>query len=242
MSGFYTEGNKFLYSDFTNSYVGHTFRPKKSDGITSEVEPERLSDLLLEVKNCVSSGYPDSEITTISPSDLFPKFNYKHNCHMRGKFVVPQPAGATLKYDVILHARNRTFSDDRNWGINNWNELCAKLRGLGLKLGAVGRNDSLLPRGCDDLRGCDIESTCRYYRHSDLVIGESSGPMHLAMLCNKPIVVWWTGKTENINKNRYDVNWNFHGSPVITIGEYGSETDPDSVLDATYKAIECIRQ
>ena len=65
-------------------------------------------------------------------------------------------------------------------------------------------------KGTKDLRGIDLKELTDYMSSANLIIGPSSGPMHLASLCGLKHVSW--GVESNVNRYKYD--WNPHKAEV----------------------------
>lgn len=122
-------------------------------------------------------------------------------------------------YDVLYHIRATTkcASGNRNWSVNNWRRLSKKLLQHGLKIACVGsKTASSMIVGFDDLRGIPLEELCNVMASSKVIVGPSSGPMHLASLCGLHHVVL----TFEGNYNRYKTDWNpLHTTSDILIDE-----------------------
>jgi ADP-heptose:LPS heptosyltransferase len=83
-------------------------------------------------------------------------------------------------------------------------------------VGWIGTKDEAMahPEGGDlDLRDYPLSDLIQEIRAARLVIGPSSGPMHLASLCGTPHLVW-SGNVRDIP--RYRTLWNpFHVSHTM---------------------------
>lgn len=113
---------------------------------------------------------------------------------------------------IAYHARNLTKygSGYMNWSSWNWKKLMeryARVVCIGSKKGA----DYI---GGEDLRGAPINETCDALSRCSVLIGPSSGAIHLGSLCGTPHVVW-SGHYKN--KARYEQWWNPLKTPVRTI-------------------------
>ena len=84
-----------------------------------------------------------------------------------------------------------------------------------------------------DLRGRPIEQTCGLLRKAKVVVGPSSGPLHLASLTGCPQVVWTSNPKQNYS--RYKYCWN----PFYTDVEMIENDSPtyDEVLSRIEKVI-----
>jgi hypothetical protein len=148
------------------------------------------------------------------------------------RFGTRQPESSV---DVLFHPRGRSFGTDRNWSPENWSALLEKLHASGYRAGCIGLRDATLsvPGEFLDLRDKPLSATLDIIASSRLVVGPSSGPMHLASLCNTPHVVWTDtvkyarGRT---NRDKYEAWWNPLGTSVCVLDEYGFSPPPDIVF------------
>jgi len=138
------------------------------------------------------------------------------------------------KFDWLIHPRNVTKGSNKNYPKSLWDVLVSKLPGIGA---TIGTQEDLHIDGTEDLRGISLVELVNYMTGSSVVIGQSSGVMHLAALCKVPTVVWGDQKTyfgETLEK-RYKDTWNPFKSKVVFIFEDFWRPTPDvitaSVLD-----------
>jgi ADP-heptose:LPS heptosyltransferase len=88
-----------------------------------------------------------------------------------------------------------------------------------------------------DLRGIGMESLCDIISAARLVIGVSSGVMHLAAACGADLVVWGDDRTyynETLEK-RYKETWNPHHVNVQWIT--GWQPGPHIIINAIEKGL-----
>lgn len=111
-----------------------------------------------------------------------------------------------IEYHLLIHARNRQFerTANRNWPKEKWLELVSQLPSE-WSVGWIGTRDEAMAFGSNDLRSQPLNVLLNEIRKSALVIGPSSGPMHLASLCGIPHVVW-SGNARDVP--RYADVWN----------------------------------
>jgi hypothetical protein len=115
------------------------------------------------------------------------------------------PTVVPKSYDVLIHARgtDKYGTDFRNWPEFKWNDL---VKYTGLSFASIGSEQGAYHiDNTDDLRGVSLEQLCGYMSASTMVLGPSSGPMHLASLCGTPHFVW-SGDRPNVE--RYEKYWN----------------------------------
>jgi ADP-heptose:LPS heptosyltransferase len=140
------------------------------------------------------------------------------------------------KYDVVIHARSETRYRQlyKNWPVENYVKV---LKQLGYpKAACIGTSAYRIPR-CDDLRGVPLKKLFNVMASAKVVMGPSSGPMHLAHLCGAPIVVW-TGlehqkAINGTNKDRYKKLWRAWDTPVRIVE--GWQPSPKAVARAVGK-------
>ncbi len=110
---------------------------------------------------------------------------------------------------IVIHARNCPDKQpERNWPAAKWDELLAALP-ASLNPIAVGSPPlSLLPKGAADARGESLEIQIRLMARAKMIVGPSSGPLHLANMCGTK-AIWWSGNEKDVD--RYTSSWNpFH--------------------------------
>jgi len=97
---------------------------------------------------------------------------------------------------------------------------CIALTKLFLKAGysvaCYGGKDNLYVDGTLDFRGVSLVELCGALSRADLVVGPSSGTIHMASLCGAPHITWF-GKYSN-SMDRYLSYWNPFETPVTFIG------------------------
>ena len=135
----------------------------------------------------------------------------------------------TTPYDLIIHARYKQSgyqSGERNWSEHKWDLLVDKLKHL--SIASIGTPlSSLHIKGTDDYRGIPLKDTINLICCSGLVVGPSSGPMHLSSLCGTTHLVWST----SYNKNRYESSWNPHNTPVHFYDKQGWDPSVDNIFN-----------
>jgi len=138
-------------------------------------------------------------------------------------------------YDIIIHARSATKykSSNRNWPVKYYQEVLKHFPKL--KAASVGTEAHHIP-GTEDKRGVPLVDLCSMMRQCKLVIGPSSGTMHLAHMCQAPILVW-TGREKQKcikanNRKRYEKLWRAFDTPVHVLDAHGWTPNPKWVIRA----------
>lgn len=216
------EGHEILYKDFAQTL------------------PQKISCEDCNMWMC--KGYKEPSFEAIFNQNLskndrwissrdFPVLRYDHththyNKKVFAKFFeqefIQYGTKSQKQYDVIIHARNKNnrvnnnvSSDYRNWPLSNWNQLLPHLEGK--SVACIGTKDSAMYVTGDDLRGISLEYLCNVLANSSVAVGPSSGPMHLAALCNCPHVLWFGEPYDASNKVRYKKDWNPFNTKVEII-------------------------
>lgn len=108
---------------------------------------------------------------------------------------------------ICLCVRNRQLSDFRNWDFDNWYSLMEKLQDEYnvCVIGEINEEGWKVPEGVIDLTNQTTINDCvDIFSQMDLVVGGSTGLMHLASRMGKSHLVWGVPK----NKLRYgETNW-----------------------------------
>jgi len=190
-------GHSYLYSDFAEV---HLFDPgvieSNCDARIGGSEFVRPCDgEWLTVKDIYVNGWKSAFDGSLSHE--FIQFGFGR----------PGDPSATL-----VHARNTNKYNTgyRNWPLEHWIELVGGLSG---QVASIGTEDAAhhVP-GTVDLRGRTLVELCDIMAASPLVIGPTSGPIHLAALCKTPHVVW-TGHRRTLQ--RCNNEWNPLKTEVI---------------------------
>lgn len=96
--------------------------------------------------------------------------------------------------DVLFHFRalQKIGPDDRpNFAGPPAHALCRACTALGLRCAVIGHPDySECPPDCLDLRTRDLHQTIAAICQARLVVGQQSGPTHLANHCGRGAVIW----------------------------------------------------
>ena len=136
---------------------------------------------------------------------------------------------------ITIHARNRKVGANRNWSKENWDELVMLLHKQGFVVASIGTD--VMDIAVDiDYRNVTFGQLCTIIATSKLVVGPSSGPMHIASIIGTPHVVWSHKGKQNLgeitgtNRERYETVWNPFQCKVRVIDEYGWQPTPKVVL------------
>jgi len=141
---------------------------------------------------------------------------------------------------VVFHFRNidKAGPDKtRNFRMELAEEVCKLCRQRGIEVACIGHPKyAACPEGGEDCRTDDLEKTVAELAACELVVGELSGPLHLAAYCGKPIVIWAPGKTRIGNAYRR----NPFKAKVFVVRDDTTNPSPSEVLDAVQKALSAL--
>jgi len=197
-------GHDFLYKDFMTDFV-----PYPIEGAT-------------DCELCDSKTYNDFFKNTLVKGDVLVKVQRFPTWKSVGgdlffkfqKFVKYGNKTGKNKFDIIVHARNTNKRNTayRNWPMDRWNNLISELKGH--NIACIGTKHAAAHlAGTTDMRGIPMSDLCDMMADSKLVIGTSSGPLHLASLCGTPHVVLSHG----CNIERYEKHWNPFNTKVKVV-------------------------
>jgi len=223
-----TEGLWPLYRDFSHTFIPHVIlcdrdghRPRKGK-VDNPAEVARVRGELSAYEHKYQKlGY---EVIRLESWVRRPPRR-----KLRDQSFVPYGGLIPTPWKVVIHARNRRcaapFAGD-NYPQKMWDRLIEQIVTKKIakreEIVAIGtKHASLLPIGVTDKRGMPLNELVNLIASSQLVIGPSSGPMHLASLCRVPHVVWATSRFQSLigggNKVRYEKDWNPFATPVEVI-------------------------
>jgi hypothetical protein len=133
------------------------------------------------------------------------------------------------KYDLAFHFRSvRKEGPDQSKNYSH--ELADKLVQLceagGKSVICMGHPKySYCPQGCKDYRSVDLKTSVAVISSVKIVVGENSGPMHLANLCGKPTVLWAADQW----RIDYSLRWNPFHVPIIVAANDTHQPAPERV-------------
>lgn len=109
------------------------------------------------------------------------------------------------------HFRGRSYPE-KQYPEDRCIELANKFLEKGFSVACYGGMDNLHVEGTVDFRGVALVDLCGALSQAELVIGPSSGTIHLASLCGAPHVTWYGRPV--VSMDRYLSYWNPFETPV----------------------------
>jgi len=230
-----------LYADLNPVFIGHKIEGARD--CHKLRNSEKYAKTLAEIECTLNSKVAEFKVqglTTYRIRSCTPKLQRRKLCDQT---FVKYGHDIGNKHKLVIHARNHNpvtpFTGD-NYPLKLWNSLVEKIRRRigAVSIAAVGtKKAAFLPLGVDDYRDVPLTTTMDLMASANLVIGPSSGPMHLASLCNTPHVVWCTDKKQpaisNTNYVRYTRVWNPFDTPVeVVLYCKGIPPSPEQLVEA----------
>ncbi len=224
-------GREALYADFAGEIISHDLRGVSECNVMHDLKnPEELRRIMALIPR-------DADV--LKPLGYQP---FSRQTLIR--FGKPKKE---LAFDILFHPRGRSFGVDRNWSLEKWLDLLGRMRDAGLKVGCLGVRAATLEITGDftDWRDRPLAETLDIIASSRLVIGPSSGPMHLASLCGTPHVVWTDGgkyARGHTNRYKYESWWNPHGTPVQVLDDEAFDPSVEKVWGAVQRSLKTKNQ
>jgi len=206
-------GNELLYEDYMTEYISIDV-PKNalSDswfcrGLSPDFADKLISDISYDVR------IPAQSIGFLYYSNGIPSIS---NEFSNQKFIKYKSDTLNKKFDILIHPRNKNLGNNRNWSKENWQNL-VNILSTKYNIGIIGNHEAFELDNAEDYRNISIRDTISLMNRTKLVVGQSSGPLHLASLSGTPHLVW----SEESNRNRYNKYWNPFQTPVYFYSEMG---------------------
>ena len=220
--------SKYLYE--TCEFFAHNFSLERSGYGYGKCEPEEMQRIVERA----AEAYGLSEYDVIQPVDL-----HRINRILFGKQIFRKFCeDSNERLDIVFSFRDmlREDGNEKNYEKKNIQPILDYCDHNGLRYGFIGLPQySYCPNDKFDLRSTDLKETIAHISSSALVVGGSSGPMHLASLCGKPIVVW-TG-APSITR-RYFAAWNPFAVSVYVVTENTFNPSPEAVIETIRMALD----
>lgn len=190
-------GNGYLYEDFADKIIYMEAPTKNANMWLGDVNPQVMNHIINEHKPThhlqpFNIGYSSSQ-------SVYPKTHkFKQQKYKKYK-----SDSLDKEYDILLHARNKIIGSNRNWEYDNWQNLVDQLK-VDFTIATIGSKEAYGFEGVDDYRNEPIENTVSLMNRTKIVVGQSSGAIHLASLCGTAHLVW----SDDSNYHRYKEHWN----------------------------------
>ena len=168
---------------------------------------------------------------------------YHQRYLLPAKWVVLEqpPIGGRMR-DLSFHFRwlDKVGPDQtRNYSRDRCDRLVALCREHGYEVCCLGHpRYSYCPEGIEDLRSEDLQASAAAICSARILVGELSGPMHLAQLCGQPILIWADGQW------RLDTceKWNVFHVPTCVVANDTHQPEPERVFEAIKTGLDDLKR
>ena len=228
-------GHEYFYNDMNPEVFHSTLNPQANGWMEGTLNPQYTT----YEKNYIKKMLKDcSDVTYLKPTKETTSPQIRQVFISYGK---PNKEYAT---DVLFHIRDvkRNRSTRRNWKTANWVMLNERLSQHGIKVGCIGlSNHALHIIHTSNFLNVNIRYLVNIIASTKLVIGPSSGPMHLASLCKIPHLVWtdnrkW-GSVSATNRERYETLWNPFQTKVKVLDDCNWQPTVNQVYEAVLEML-----
>jgi len=223
-------GTEVLYQDFADEIVKVVNLPTEGRFCyrCDNYKTPEFQDIFGHSLKRADVWYPPNRHTII-----YPRANWRSSQEF-----VRLGRKTDQKYDLLLHARDRRLAPERNWQADNWLTLIKLLQPQSVASVGTSAEASHID-GTDDLRDMPLGDLVNVMRSSNLLIGPSSGAIHLAALCDLPTVTWYGLPYKTDNQRRFETDWNPFGAKVRAI--YWEDWQP-TAFEISSLAQEILRE
>lgn len=225
------ENREFLYKDFAKEIINYEF-DGQPDGFHCRGMDEIKFNKFLELHKKDSKILKPFNIGFI-PSK--PIMRVTEDFKTKQTFIPLLSDKQVQQYDILIHARNRTLATERNWDYYKWEQLVELLIKDGYRVASIGtKKDAIHPINATYCYAdYPLDYTVALMNKAKLVVGPSSGPMHLASLCGTPHLVW----SIEYNRIRYTDLWNPFGTPVRFLSKGGWNPEVNNIYNLIKKLV-----
>lgn len=214
-----------LSRDYEKMYIS-TFPGMEAlyTGFHCEVEfiPHGITERTDDWMN-VATNYPEGLSDVTDYFTMIKQYKVDGEYVRYGSPVIPDVG-------VLFHARGIEKGSFKNWGCDKWEQLAKEFPGVI----SIGSGADLCVSGTRSFTNMDLAALMDVIASAAIVIGQSSGLMHLASMCGTPQLVWADNKTyfnERL-ETRYKETWNPFHTRVTWVNCDNWNPDPEQILDA----------
>jgi len=200
--------SEYLY-EFADQYICNDTKPNTSDGYSGAAKepsvPEGGATIVRPMWK--KMGRPEMGLLR-KPYRPHPDKEWRCLAPDNSEYV----ADVLCSFRPVKRYRGRVLND-KEYPKKLCTQLVGELMIRGLTVACIGGPDNYYIPGTIDLRGKPLADQCRAIAASKVVVGPSSGPLHLAALCKTPHVVWYNRPNQVSSHARYRDHWNPFGTP-----------------------------
>lgn len=218
--------HRYLYLDFADEFIDYSIKGKH-DRWYASWHPKKENLIPLCHRRAGAKMWQPTEERCMRKARLYRRYGQKRL--------------DTYSYGLVIHARatSRNGSGIRNWPVKRYEKVLKAFPDI--PACSIGTKAHHIP-GTTDMRYLDLDDLCDLLASARLMIGPSSGPMHLGELCGTPRIVWTDAEPQKIlggrpNRWRYEKYWHVFNTPVRVIDEEGWRPRAKTVVRAMEKML-----
>jgi len=215
------DSSRALYEDICDEFIPHEITGRSNSHVAFDL---KNPDELIRILSLIPSGAHH-----LAPQRYIPA-SAQHFIRFG------RPAPEKYPVDILIHARGRAHETGRNWPLEKWVQLVHALREAGWRIGSVGISSSTMAvPHVIDYRDIPLKETVDVMASARLMLGPSSGPLHLASLCGVPHLVWTDKRTYGMGKTsreKYESWWNPMKTMVQVVDDHDFDPPVDLVLQS----------
>jgi len=227
-------GHEYLYRDFCDEFWNYTKDGWRDRWTVVGKEPK--------IPGYIREKYPGARI-------LVPNEKRIWRGWVKGEFRKYGNKNGN-GYDILIHARNlkpnswydkKVVKGSRNWPADKWIALVEHFKDYRIAYIGSQTGSRCFGNG-EDLRGLALDKLCSIMVNSKVIVGESSGPLHLASHCGCPqVVITHDHKEKSLygktNRDRYKTLWNPFHTPCKVLDRWEWCPPVDRVVKAVKKFV-----
>ena len=135
---------------------------------------------------------------------------------------------------VALVVRGRVRGRGKSWSLDNYRKLAKYVIKFGYTPVFIGLGaDVFLKKSISLLGKTTVDGLIPIFSGAKLVVGQSTGTMHLASLCGAEHLVWGNGRL----KGRYEKIWNPFNTKVCFIHKAGWTPSVERIVGETKRVL-----
>ena len=175
------------------------------------------ADFATEFRSCGPAKRGLNYIKRYRPDGLYYRYGRKEGCE--------------YFFDGLIHARG--IGRKRAINYRNWDGFLTARRKLPVVFACIGTKEDSRVGDLIDCRGIGLQELMDLISRAKVVVGVSSGIMHLAAFCGTDIVTWGDRRTyfgETLEQ-RYKITWNPFNVRVGWIDADDFQPQPQQIVE-----------
>ena len=148
-----------------------------------------------------------------------------------GYYKYGRPDEPEFFFDCLIHARGIPRKNSINY--RRWDELLGLMKKMPGTCAVIGSRQDDRVGDLFDMRGLELQKLMDLISRAKMVIGVSSGLMHLSAFCGTDLVVWGDRRTyfSETLEQRYKVTWNPFNVKVGWVDAEYFQPEPEAIAE-----------